>query len=212
MAPSSFRKVYMIIICHRRIIPSGQNSMIVWTGLSVDWMKQPVNALGRATTVINDALKSRVLLYAASPLFNGNTAFYANALLDPETKEPLMPQTYDANKWKKALEASEMAIKNAEAAGHELYQGEATEEMPFPADPTEYSLRMTFIDRENKEVIWGDSRKEGYYGLQNECTPMRIRHGTTILLSWKWLKCFIRKKDCRLKKILLIILNPNGSN
>ena len=133
--------------------------------------KQPVNALGRATTVINDALKSRVLLYAASPLFNGNTAFYANALLDPETKEPLMPQTYDANKWKKALEASEMAIKNAEAAGHELYQGEATEEMPFPADPTEYSLRMTFIDRENKEVIWGDSRKEGYYGLQNECTP-----------------------------------------
>lgn len=133
--------------------------------------KQPVNATGRATKVIADALKSRVLLYAASPLFNGNTAFYANTLLDPDTKEPLMPQVYDVNKWKKALEASETAIKNAEAAGFELYRGQATEDMPFPADPTEYSLRMTFVDRESKEIIWSDARKEGYYDWQNNATP-----------------------------------------
>ena len=133
--------------------------------------KQPVNATGRATKVIADALKSRVLLYVASPLFNGNTTFYANTLLDPETKEPLMPQTYDVNKWKKALDASETAIKNAEAAGHALYKGKATEDLPYPADSTEYSLRMTFVDRNSEEIVWGDSRKEGYYGWQNNVTP-----------------------------------------
>lgn len=133
--------------------------------------QQQVSARGRATKVIADALKSRVLLYAASPLFNGNTAFYGNTLLDPETKEPLMPQNVDVTKWQKALDASEAAIRNAEAAGYVLYTGTPTEDMPYPADPVEYSLRMTFVDRENKEVIWQDSRQEGYYDWQNECTP-----------------------------------------
>lgn len=132
---------------------------------------QAITARGRATKTIADALKSRVLLYAASPLFNGNTKFYANALLDPETDEPLMPQTYDVDKWKKALEAAEAAIRSAEDQGHLLYRGEASEDLPYPDDPTEYSLRMTFIDRDNKEVIWQDSRKEGYYDWQNGATP-----------------------------------------
>lgn len=37
---------------------------------------QSVSAQGRATKVIADALRSRVLLYAASPLFNGNKTFF----------------------------------------------------------------------------------------------------------------------------------------
>lgn len=134
--------------------------------------QQPVSAQGRATKVIADALRSRVLLYAASPLFNGNKAFFQNTLLDPETREPLMPLEYDENKWKKALDASETAIKNALGAGFELYKGEnRSSDLPYPEDQTEYALRMTFVDRENKEVILWDARKENYYGLQNECTP-----------------------------------------
>ena len=134
--------------------------------------QQPVSAQGRATKVIADALRSRVLLYAASPLFNGNKAFFQNTLLDPETREPLMPLEYDENKWKKALDASETAIKNALGAGFELYKGEKrSSDLPYPEDQTEYALRMTFVDRENKEVILWDARKENYYGLQNECTP-----------------------------------------
>ena len=42
--------------------------------------QQAVSAQGRATKVIASALKARVLLYAASPLFNGNTEFYGNEL------------------------------------------------------------------------------------------------------------------------------------
>lgn len=134
--------------------------------------KQPVSSQGRATKVIADAFRSRVLLYVASPLFNGNKAFYQNTLLDPETKEPLMSLSYDKNKWKEALDASEKAIKNALAAGFKLYTGEEREDdFPYPESQTEYALRMSFPDRENKEVIWGDSRREDYYMLQNECTP-----------------------------------------
>ncbi len=35
------------------------------------------NDLGRVDQVIAKSLKSRVLLYAASPLFNGNSEFYS---------------------------------------------------------------------------------------------------------------------------------------
>lgn len=134
--------------------------------------QQPISAQGRATKVIADALRSRVLLYAASPLFNGNKKFYQNTLLDPETNEPLMPINYDENKWKKALIASETAINNAIAAGFELYRGDKrNDDLPYPESQTEFALRMTFADRENKEVIFFDARKETYYDWQNESTP-----------------------------------------
>lgn len=133
---------------------------------------QPSTAIGRATKVINDALRSRVLLYVASPLFNGNTEFYSDALLDPETHEPLMPQTYSEKKWQDALEASETALENALNAGYSLYQDPIRDNvLPYPEDQVEYALRMNFIDRQNMEVIWGDARAEGYNDWQNEATP-----------------------------------------
>lgn len=139
---------------------------------------QSVSAQGRATKVIADALRSRVLLYAASPLFNGNKTFFQNTLLDPETGEPLMPLEYDENKWKKALDASEVAIKSALDAGFELYKGDdRSSDLPYPEDQTEYALRMTFVDRENKEVIFWDAREEGYYDWQNESTPRDPEQG-----------------------------------
>ncbi len=134
--------------------------------------KQPQTGLGRATKLINEALRSRILLYVASPLFNGNTEFYSEALLDPETHEPLMPQTYSEQKWRDALAASETAIKDALNSGYELYRNpERDKDLPYPEDQTEYALRMNFVDRENKEVIWADARLEGYNDWQNESTP-----------------------------------------
>ena len=134
--------------------------------------EQSSTAKGRATKLIAEALRSRVLLYAASPLFNGNKEFYADKLLDPETNEPLMPLEYDENKWRKALDASEKAITTALNAGYDLYDGSVrNSDFTYPESQTEYALRMTFIDRENKEVIWQDSRQEGYYDWQNCVTP-----------------------------------------
>lgn len=74
--------------------------------------------LGRATSVAAKALKSRVLLYAASPLFNGNTA-YANFVGADGTQ--LVSQTFDREKWKRAADAALDCITEAEANGYGLY-------------------------------------------------------------------------------------------
>jgi len=143
--------------------------------------KQDVSAYGRATKTIAQSVKSRVLLYAASPLFNGNSKFYAQAPLDPDTNEPLMPQTYDANKWKKALDASEQALAMAKANGFELFYSEPTTDLPYPENTFEYSLRTVYTNIDNNEVIFPDAREQGYYDLQNNCTPRDPDRGSP---SW----------------------------
>lgn len=75
----------------------------------------------RATSATALGFKARLLLYAASPLVNGNTEFYAN-FKNPDGK-PLMNLTYDREKWKKAMDAAEDAIKLCEANGYKLYGG-----------------------------------------------------------------------------------------
>lgn len=53
------------------------------------------------------AMKARILLYAASPLFNGNTV-YAN--WKNHDGKQLISQTYDNEKWKKAADAAKAVI------------------------------------------------------------------------------------------------------
>ena len=136
--------------------------------------QQPTNYYGRATRPAAKTLKAILWLYAASPLFNGNTEFYSDSLIDPETGEHLMPQSYDATKWEKALkyalEAEESCTKN----GIKLYDGnpdDATGENPYPSNVYEWRARMTYVDRSTNELIWADTRRESTYDLQNNSTP-----------------------------------------
>ncbi|OYD44448.1 RagB/SusD family nutrient uptake outer membrane protein [Sphingobacterium cellulitidis] len=73
---------------------------------------------GRATSIMCLAVRARLLLFAASPLVNGNPA-YANFVNDKDQK--IFNSNFDANKWKKAADASKLLIDRAEAAGHKLY-------------------------------------------------------------------------------------------
>lgn len=73
---------------------------------------------GRATSIMCLAVRSRLLLFAASPLVNGNSAY---AGFVNNKGEEIYNSTYDANKWNKAVDASKMLIEAAEAAGHKLY-------------------------------------------------------------------------------------------
>lgn len=77
------------------------------------------NNKNRATSAAALAYKARLLLYAASPLVNGNSAYYTN-FKNPDG-EPLMNLTYDGEKWKKALEAAKEAINLCESNGYKLY-------------------------------------------------------------------------------------------
>lgn len=70
------------------------------------------------------ALKAMTLLYAASPLFNGNPAYTS---FTNKKGEKLFPATYDAEKWKKAAEAADDAIEIALQGGKKLAAGNATQ-------------------------------------------------------------------------------------
>ena len=66
------------------------------------------------------ALKARVLLYQASPLFNGN-AFYSD--FKNKNGELLFNSTYDRNKWLLAAEAADKAAEMCEDGGRALVSG-----------------------------------------------------------------------------------------
>lgn len=62
-------------------------------------MRRTVNNLGRPTRGAALGLRARVLLYAASPLYNGNLDFFN--VVDNKGNQ-LISQTYDESKWAKA--------------------------------------------------------------------------------------------------------------
>ena len=66
------------------------------------------------------ALKARALLYAASPLFNGNE-FYMH--FKGKIGEPLVSTSYDPEKWRLAAEAADKAVEVCEQGGFTLCEG-----------------------------------------------------------------------------------------
>lgn len=81
------------------------------------------NLRGRATNVAAMALKSRILLYAASPTFNTDSPylnFGANNNL-------ICYGNYDPNRWKLAADAAKEAIDAALAGGHNLITDQGVE-------------------------------------------------------------------------------------
>ncbi len=127
---------------------------------------------GRATSVIAKAVKSRLLLYAASPLFNGGGGLKASLYANFKNSEgqELISTTYDKEKWNRAAVATREAIDAAESAGFSLYRN-SDYNSDHPANPVEKDLRYTFIDTESSELIWAETRRESVYDFQNKSTP-----------------------------------------
>lgn len=112
------------------------------------------NETGRITKPIALAVKARVLVLAASPLFNGNNDFSA---LKNQNGESLFPAAYDATKWQRAATAAKEAIDVAHQAGLELYKFKGLNKM---SDTTrvQMSIRNAVCERWNSELIWGSTR------------------------------------------------------
>lgn len=107
---------------------------------------------GRATRYWAMALKARVLLFNASPLFNASESFLAGAASDQKLT---WHGKYDANLWKKAADAAHELIVQSETSGdYKLYHKEGN------------SYRQDFQDayflRNNKETLI--SIRCQYYG------------------------------------------------
>lgn len=128
---------------------------------------------GLATSIAAKSIKARLLLYAASPLFNGNSKFYSD-FKNPDGTD-LMPLSYDPGKWTKAADAALEAITLAENAGFRLYEpadaNGLANSMPEPKDMTQRALRFTIADKDSREIIWADARTEGTYGISRKSMP-----------------------------------------
>ncbi len=103
--------------------------------------------IGRINKIIATALESQILLYHASPLFNGNTELVDFKNLDGTV---LFNQSYDASRWQKAAQKAKEAIDLAEANGKSLFRVENAD--PFRAGFL--SCRNLYWDGWRTEGIW----------------------------------------------------------
>ena len=125
---------------------------------------------GRVTMPVAKALKAKILVLNASPIFNGNTDF--NSLVDSQGNS-LVNQTYDSQKWVLAKDALYDAIESAESNGHQLY--EFSQQIPINGELSEQviqelSQRAAITEPYNSEIIWAYG-PEWSGDLQMWCQP-----------------------------------------
>lgn len=112
--------------------------------LPVSYTDQSKLDYGRATAAACKAMKSELLLYAASPLFNGNKDY---AGLKNNDGTPLIDTKTDINKWKKAADAAKEII---DMNRFELYKETGSDGKINPY----LSLQNIFLTTFNKEWIF----------------------------------------------------------
>lgn len=152
--------------------------------------------LGRIDQTIASGIKARVLLYAASPLFNGNSEFYSDFTNKDGTV--LFNLSYDETKWEKAALAAKEAIEIAEIAGVKMYQYN----LPYPSydlrDQSEeeiqsmYNYRYMFTDKWNSELIWGHSDPVTEWFQIQASSLMKNPDASSNEAAWQWLSPTMR--------------------
>ena len=106
---------------------------------------------GRATSVMALATRARLLLFAASPLYNGNEEYKDWKNSDGVN---LMNATYDPQKWAKAAAAHKELIDAAHAAGHQLYK-EYNDDGSIDPFMSYYNMSLKRYSEGNREIIFG---------------------------------------------------------
>lgn len=131
--------------------------------------------LGRATSVIAQALKARMYMQAASPQFNGNTDYS-----DFKGKDgtQLVAQGFDKEKWRTAMDQCWAAIQAAEKKGFDLYRYTPKNgKVLSKRDQAIANCRHMIVDPWNKEIIWGYTGWKENFGDGGSIQAHTIPHG-----------------------------------
>lgn len=132
---------------------------------------------GRITKLVSKAMKAEILMYAASPLFNGNNGSEAS-LKNKDGKE-LFNHVYSEEKWKKAAAACKEAIDFAEGLGKKLYYWTPT---GSPQESTKYQMNIRAAVSEssnNDETLWLDTRSIATGSIQGAFMAPRYTANAT---------------------------------
>ncbi|MBR1574395.1 MAG: RagB/SusD family nutrient uptake outer membrane protein [Bacteroidales bacterium] len=148
---------------------------------------------GRVTRGMALALKSRILLYAASPMFNGCDLYKGVKNL---AGKDIFPQEADPSKW----EAAEKAAREVLALEqYELVQPKGTSFQDY-AD----AYSSVFFENWNSEIIWGwwfrtwaptDPYAGSVGGLLAASVPMNL-YGSSPLYGWQLITPSLKQVDC----------------
>jgi hypothetical protein len=140
---------------------------------------------GRINNLIAKSIRAKVLVYAASKLFNGNTD-YADRIDNRGVQ--LFPQEYDPEKWKLAADACLEAIEMCHAQNKRLY--DLVDPMISMANDTfklQTTYRQAICDRWNCELIWGSVNYDCSTLSRNSQAKIMVfssEHGTSITCEW----------------------------
>ncbi len=154
-------------------------------------VRNPSDEYGRITQPIALAVKAKVLVWAASPLTNGNPDY--KYWIDSRGKQ-LMPETFDPSKWEKAANALKEAIEICHSAGHTLYKYNPA------SSPQTYNMsdkliqtmtvRKAITDRWNRGIIWSSvnyftskGNQAIWSDLQRGCFPRMFGEDQNILVQ-----------------------------
>ncbi len=160
---------------------------------------------GQVDQVIAKAIKARVLVFRASPFFNGNNEYFGDFF--NQEGEPFFPLEYDNEKWKDAIDAIDEALQACQQNGVELF---TYNKQPYIFDREDYArntdelqnlydLRMVVVEPWNKELIWGYSNIDIYsQGELAHSSNIRLPEGygggvtNTAGFSWQWMAATYR--------------------
>lgn len=118
-----------------------------------------LNEIVRPTRSAAMALRAKLWVYAASPLFNGG---YPEALeVKDKTGKALFP-AYNPEKWKIAKKRLEEVLADAEACGYKLYTL-YSQDGKVDAHRSIYEMFQAY----NDEIIWATGKNYYHTGSQN---------------------------------------------
>jgi SusD family. len=121
----------------------------------------PATEAGRITLPIALSLRAKVLVTAASPLFNGNTD---QSALKNSNGTQLFNTTYSKAKWDTAVVACKRAIDVCASAGMKLYIYNPSFQQFIVSDTikTQLSINGAVTEKWNSEVIWANTQSDTY--------------------------------------------------
>lgn len=128
--------------------------------------------LGRITKTIVKAFKAKVLVTAASPLFNGNTDYAGFKTI---AGVQLFNQTVDKTKWQRAADACKEAIDFCHASGHALfYMGPNSSFNVNDTLKKQLDLRgaLSVKESNNNEIIWANTSSMADINIQRWTMPI----------------------------------------
>jgi len=134
--------------------------------------------VGRITQIAAKAIKARILVDAASPLFNGNSDMVS---LTSDNGTPLFNQTYSEAKWAVAAAACKEAVDIAVGSGKRLNIWTPPANLTVGSQSTRFQMdyRTAFNESDgNAEALWYDTRSIAAAAFQAAFTPRGFNTNT----------------------------------